>query len=123
MAHDTIEIYVRDLSEEEAVAWLRDVFEDLERQDDAIVLTYEGTYEGASVPVQIAERVENGPYTSLWFNAPTMPWDEGSACAREAQEGLEKEVLCFLNDPERPWTMLRVTGEGEEEVDKREMDL
>ena len=123
MAHDTIEIYVRALPEEEAVAWLRDVFEDLTRREDALVLTYDGTYEGETVPVQIAERVENGPYTSVWFNAPTMPWDAATACARDAHEALDKEVLCFLDDPERPWTLLQVTADGEQYVDKREVSL
>ncbi|MFO8099255.1 MAG: hypothetical protein R6T83_06480 [Salinibacter sp.] len=124
MAHDTIEIYVRDLSVDEAVAWLREeVFETLDRREDALVLTYEGTHQGETVPVQIAERVENGPYTSVWFNAPQMPWTTATACARDAQEGLGKEVLCFLNDPEQPWTMLRVTAAGEEYIDKREVEL
>jgi hypothetical protein len=31
------------------------------------------------------------------------------------------DVLCFLDDPERPWTMLRVADGGEEYVDKREI--
>jgi len=123
MAHDTIEIYVRDLSADEAVPWLREVFQEVVRDEDALVLTYEGTYDGGTVPVQIAEGVEGGPYTSVWFNAPEMPWETATACAREAQEGLGKEVLCFLNDPEKPWTMLRVTAEGEEYVDKREVEL
>ena len=126
MAHDTIEIYVRNLSVDEAVEWLRDeVFDTLERQDDALVLTYEGTYEGTTVPVQVAEGVENGPYTSLWFNAPpdAWPWDGAPDCARAAYEGLQKEVLCFLNDPEQPWKLLRVSADGEEHVDKREVSL
>ncbi|MFB6249081.1 MAG: hypothetical protein ABEL97_10975 [Salinibacter sp.] len=123
MAHDTLEIYVRDLSAEDAVGWLRTVFDDLERREDALVLTYEGTHEGKTVPVQIAEGVEDGPYTSLWFNAPTMPWDTATACARDAYKGLEREVLCFLDDPERPWTMLRVSADGEAYVDKREVEL
>ena len=123
MAHDTIEIYVHECSEEEAVDWLQDVFGELEQQEDALVLTYEGTHEGSTVPIQVAEKVENGPYTSLWFNAPEMPWDTATACAREAHEGLGKEVLCFLSDPKRPWTMLRVTDEGEEYVDKRDVAL
>ena len=123
MAHDTIEIYVRDLSEEEAVAWLRSVFDDLEPREDALVRTYRGTYEGATVPVQVAEGVENGPYTSLWFNAPDLPWDAAPACARGAHEALQKEVLCFLDDPEQPWTLFRVSEEGEAHVDKREVEL
>jgi len=123
MAHDTIEIYVRDLSEEEAVTWLRSVFDDLEPREDALVRTYLGTYDGATVPVQVAERVEDKPYTSLWFNAPETPWDTATACARDAHEALQKEVLCFLDDPERPWTLLRVAEEGEAHVDKREVEL
>lgn len=123
MAHDTIEIYVRALSEKEALPWLEDVFDDLARVDDALITTYEGTYDGATVPVQIAEQVENGPYTSLWFNAPEMPWDGAPACARDAYASLQKEVLCFLNDPEQPWTMLRVSDDGDEHVDKREVTL
>jgi hypothetical protein len=123
MAHDTIEIYVRDLSADDVVPWLREVFHDVARDEDALVLTYEGTYEGETVPVQIAERVEGGPYTSVWFNAPTMPWNTAQACAREAHEGLGKEVLCFLSDPKRPWTMLRVTDDGDEYIDKGEVEL
>jgi hypothetical protein len=123
MAHDTIEIYVRDLSEAEAVDWLREVFDEVEQDEDALVLTYEGTYEGETVPVQIAEGVENGPYTSVWFNAPTMPWDTATACARDAHEALGKEVLCFLSDPEKPWTLLRVAEEGEEYVQKGDVAL
>lgn len=123
MAHDTIEIYVRECSEEEAVTWLRDVLEGLEQVRGEPIVTYEGTYEGTAVPVQITENVENGPYTSLWFNAPTMPWDTASVCAREAHEGLGKEVLCFLSDPEQPWKLLRVSREGEDYVDKREVKL
>lgn len=123
MAHDTIEIYVRDLSEEDAVAWLQSLFGDLKRRDDALVLTYEGTYEEATVPVQIAEGVENGSYTSLWFNASERPWEAVQHCARDAHEALQAEVLCFLNDSERPWTMLRVSEAGEEYVDKRDVAL
>mgnify|MGYP006293782527 FL=1 len=123
MAHDTIEIYVRDLPAEEAVPWLQDVFASVERREEALVLTYDCVYEGEPVPVQIAEQVENGPYTSVWFNAPTMPWDTATACARDAYEGLGREVLCFLNDPEQPWSMLQVTEEGESYVDKREVPL
>lgn len=123
MAHDTIEIYVHNLSEEEAVGWLRKVFAEMERDEDALVLTYEGTYGGNTVPVQIAEGVENGPYTSVWFNAPTMPWDTATACARDAYEALGKDVLCFLSDPEQPWTLLQVSDEGEAHVQKEDVAL
>jgi hypothetical protein len=123
MAHDTIEIYVRDLPADEAVSWLREVFTAVDQREEALVLTYDCAYDGETVPVQVAEQVENGPYTSVWFNAPTMPWDTATACARDAFEGLGREVLCFLNDPEQPWSMLQVTEEGESYIDKREVPL
>lgn len=123
MGHDTIELYVRDLSQDEAVAWLRSVFGDLEPRKEAPVLTYDGQYDGARVPVQIAEGVENGPYTSLWFNAADTPWEDALDCARDAHAASEKEALCFLNDPERPWALFRVTDDGEEYVDKGEVAL
>lgn len=123
MAHDTVEIYVPDLLEDDAVEWLQAVFGEVEEREEALVKTYVTTFEGDPVPVQIAEKVENGPYTSLWFNAPNLPWDNAPECARAAYEGLQTEVLCFLNDPEQPWTMLRVADGGEEFVDKREVRL
>jgi hypothetical protein len=123
MAHDTLEVYVRELSEAAAAEWLRTVFGELTRVTDEPIVTYEGTYDGHAVPIQVTEHVENGPYTSLWFNAPALPWTTAPACARDAHEGLGHEVLCFLNDPERPWTMLRVTDDGDEYVDKREVEL
>lgn len=123
MAHDTIEIYVQDLSEDEAVGWLREVFEEIEQVREAPIVTYEGQYEGTTVPVQVTEHVQGGPYTSLWFNAPDLPWDSARDCVRAAHGALGHEVLCYLDQPDEPWTLLRVTPDGTEEtVDERELD-
>lgn len=122
MAHETLEIYVRDLSEEAAVDWLRRVFDDLEQVQDAPIVTYEGQHEGVTVPVQITEHVKNGPYTSLWFNAPDLPWDSGSDCTRAAHEALGAEVLYHLDRPEEPWTLFRMTDGEAQRVDQREME-
>lgn len=122
MAHDTIEIYVRALSEDDAADWLRDVFEGVERVQEAPIVTYEGRYEGDIVPVQVTEHVKNGPYTSLWFNAPTLPWDSGPDCARAAHEALGAEVLCYLDQSEAPWMLFRMHEGEAERVDQREME-
>jgi hypothetical protein len=122
MAHETLEIYVRDLSEAAAADWLEEVLEDLTQVQEGPIVTYEGTHEGASVPVQITEGVKNGPYTSLWFNAPDLPWDSGAACARAAHEALGAEVLCYLDRPEEPWTLFRMQEGEEQYVDQREME-
>lgn len=122
MAHDTIEIYVRDLSEEDAADWLREVFDDVEQVRDAPIVTYEGRGEDATVPVQITERVQGGPYTSLWLNAPDLPWASASDCARAAHEALGAEALCYLDRPNEPWTLLRMSDGTEEYVDERAVD-
>lgn len=133
MPYDTIEIYVRNLSEEEATDWLEEILSGLEKVQGAPIVTYEGKYEGRTVPVQVTEHVQGGPYTSLWFNAPETPWSSTSACAREAHEALGKEVLCYpergresadgSEHPDEPWTLLQFTADGEAYVDEREIDF
>ncbi|WP_103020918.1 hypothetical protein [Salinibacter altiplanensis] len=122
MAHDTTEIFVRDRSEDAVADWLRTVFEDLEQVAEAPIVTYEGQHDGEIVPVQVTERVKNGPYTSIWFNAPRLPWQGIQKCARAAHEALEAEVLCYLEQPKEPWRMLRVAEGETERVDERTLD-
>ena len=122
MAHDTIEIYVRELSENEAVDWLREVLEGLEQMQEGPIVTYEGQHDGATVPVQITEHVKNGPYTSLWFNAPDLPWASAQECARAAHEALGTEVVCYLDQPEEPWILFQMKEGEEQRVDQREVD-
>lgn len=122
MAHDTTEIYVRGLPEDKAVDWLREVFGAVEQIRDAPIVTYEVQYEGAAVPVQITEHVKNGPYTSLWFNAPDLPWPSAQKCARAAHEALGAEVVCYLDDPEEPWALFQMKEGEEGRVDQRKLD-
>jgi len=122
MAHDTTEIYVRALSEDAAADWLDDVFEGVTQVQEAPIVTYEAEYDDTSVPVQITEHVKNGPYTSLWFNAPNLPWGSAQACARAAHEALGAEVLCYLDRPDEPWMLLQFKNGEEHRVDQRELD-
>ena len=122
MAHDTTEIYVRDLSKDVVADWLQGVFENLKQVQEAPIVTYEGRYDGEAVPVQITEQVKNGPYTSIWFNAPRLPWGGIQECARAAHAALGAEVLCYLDQPEEPWRMLRVVEGETERVDERTLE-
>lgn len=122
MAHATTEIYVRDLSEEAAARWLRSVFAEVDQIQEAPIVTYEGQYDGDPIPVQITEHVKNGPYTSVWFNAPHLPWASAQECARAAHEALGAEVLCYVDRSEEPWHMLRVANGETEQVDERTLD-
>lgn len=121
MAYDTIEIYVRNLSEEEALDWLEEVLDSLEQVQDSPIVTYEGSYRETTVPVQIAEHVQGGGFTSLWFNAPTLPWESTEACARAAHEALGHTVLCYPDQFDEPWTLLRLSDGEEDTVDEREL--
>lgn len=122
MAHDTTEIYVRDLSQDAAVRWLQSVFVEVEQTEEAPIVTYKGQYDGDPIPVQITEHVKNGPYTSLWFNAPDLPWESVEECARAAHDAFGAEVLCYLDRPEEPWRMLRVANGNTEHVDERTLE-
>lgn len=122
MAHDTIEIYARALSEEQAADWLRTVFGTVERVQDRPIVTYEGTHEGTTVPIQITEHVRNGVYTSLWFNAPDLPWASARECARAAHEALGTEVLCYLDRPEEPWMLFQIKNGEKGRLDEREVE-
>jgi len=122
MAHDTTEIYVRDLSHDAAVRWLQSVFAEVEQTEEAPIVTYKGQYDGEPIPVQITEHVKNGPYTSLWFNAPNLPWESVEECARTAHEAFGAEVLCYLDRPDEPWCMLQVANGETEHVDERTLE-
>lgn len=132
MAHDTVEIFVRGLTEAEAAHWLSTVFDAFERERGEPIVTYEGRYSGTTVPVQITEHVENGPFTSVWFNAAEGPWDSTKDCARAAHEALGAEVLCYPgpgrltteSDEEmsgKPWAVFRVAEGDEGFVDERQL--
>jgi len=120
----SIEIYVRDLTVESAEAWLTDQFGSVSQVRTEPALTYEVEHEGETVRVFVAENIEGGAYTSLWFNGPSLPWDTSRACARAAFDHLRHEVIC---DPEGyeqdPWSMMRISDEGEERVDERDIEF
>lgn len=121
MPPDTIEIFVHELQEAEAVGWLRQVFDDLEKVKESPIVTYHGDVNGTTIPVQITEHVQNGPYTSIWFSANDTPWDSTTACASDAHQALGREVLCYPDQVDDPWRMSRFIQGEEERVDEREI--
>jgi len=118
----SIEIYVRDCSADRAGDWLRDVFGAAEHVRTKPALTYEAEYEGETVRIFVAEGIEAGPYTSIWFNGPSLPWEKARFCAREAHDFLGNEVICDRDGPELdPWAMLRFHDSQRESVDQRDL--
>ena len=117
----SMEIYAPHLTEPDTVTWLEAVLDDLERVREDPVPTYHGQHDGRRVMVQIAEGVEGGDYTSVWFGGEALPWSRATGCARAAHDATGHTVLCDVNDPEKPWRMLRVTEDGTEYLDGREL--
>lgn len=116
-----MEIYVLDLSESDAVAWLSDVFDDVSKQPDVPVATYDGTFKSEPVSVQITEHVKGGDYTSVWFRGDTLPWERAADCARAAHDATGHPALGYVEDRDKPWTMIRVNDDGAHQVDARDL--
>ena len=122
MPRPSIELYVHALSEENAVAWLDTVLDALTSTRTTPLATYEGTYDGTPVVVQIAEHVEGGDYTHLWIRSDALPWDSTTACAKAAFAATERPVLCYPDHSEdTPWRMLHVNADGAHHVDERDV--
>jgi len=121
MAPDTIEIFVRELDGTDAATWLRERFDDLNEGDQGPTITFHATDGDATVPVQVAVDVQNGPYTSVWFRGGDLPWDSTTSCARDAHEALGKDVICYPDQSDDPWQMVRFVDGTEERVDERQL--
>jgi hypothetical protein len=124
MPRPTLEVFVRDLLVEDAVDWLNGTLNALTSVREVPVAVYEGSHNGSRVTVQITERVQGGPYTSLWFQADTMPWESTSACAHAVHEATGAEVLCYPDHNEdTPWVMLQIDADGARQIDERTIDF
>jgi hypothetical protein len=118
----SIEIYVRECSSEQAGDWLRDYFGMANQVRTEPAITFEAMHEGETVRVFVAEGIEGGPYTSIWFNGRSLPWEKARFCARDAHAFLGNEVICDRDGPEiDPWAMLRFRDGEREQVDQRDL--
>lgn len=124
MPGTTIEVYVRDLSEAEASDWLRTCLGDLTPVRKVPVAVYDGTHDGGTVRVQITERVQDGPYTSIWLRGDPLPWADTSGCARAVHDATGAEVLCYPDHNEdAPWMMLHLQSGTAQRIDERTIDF
>jgi len=138
----SIQLYARDLTAEEAEAWLAGVFAHVELVRREPALTYALHSDGADAAlaptaatdeenrdepnarVFVAEGIEGGDYTSIWFQGESLPWSSPRSCARSLIESSGAEVICDPDGYEDdPWRMIRVSDEGEDFIDEREVDF
>lgn len=110
-----IEIYVRDCSIAEVLAWAGSRLGRVgtpEAAGDATV------YETSCGPLIVTPAIEGGPFVSLWFNTPRTPWETDLDCARDAARELGCPVRCdpgphYPGVTNRPSTFVEVLGNSE----------
>jgi hypothetical protein len=86
-----IEIYVQGCAEDRIVDWVRS-------NVGLLKTAYEGDgrtiYAGLIGLVVITRDVEDGPFTSVWFNTPHTRWATDVECGRAAAAQLGCVVRC-----------------------------
>jgi hypothetical protein len=86
-----IEIYVRDCSNEQLIAWIESAIGPLgqpEHAREAVV------YPSLFGPVILTPGTDGGPFVSIWFNTPQSPWATDVDCGRQAARELGCIVRC-----------------------------
>ncbi len=86
-----IEIYARDCTVEELVAWSKSKLGGLGRPE---ALAGSTLYESPRGPLTVTKGMGDGTFVSLWFNSSRTPWATDVDCAREAARELRCTVRC-----------------------------
>lgn len=86
-----IEVYISEYSPKRLMSWLEKMFGPLELRGKTGLAT---TYKSDIGPIIIAPKVEDGPFTSIWFNTPNSPWATDVDCARHVSKELDCVVRC-----------------------------
>jgi len=118
-----IEVYIKDISVDEIINWLSNVFESVETQStlDKTSITLQCKIKDetgviASIPVTIFTGAAGKLYTSLWIQSDKTPWNTDLDCAVQLFEATGNEVRCSTNgweeaeDADNQWW--KVTEEG-----------
>jgi len=91
-----IEIYIADITLEEATQWLNTIFSDLKTENkkkgmpkNAYPLT--AKWNSENFQIVVFEKVVKG-FTSIWLDSSNLPWADDEACAKVASKDLEKTV-------------------------------
>jgi len=90
MASD-IEVFIRDRSVDEIRDWLATTcgpMSDFEEAGAALICR------SGNLGFVITPRIEDGPFTSIWFSAKGTPWQTQVECARQAAQQMGVPVRC-----------------------------
>jgi hypothetical protein len=105
-----IEIYVQGCSESRILDWVVSSVGLLRRAYDGEGRTI---YAGLVGLVVITQEVEDGPFTSVWFNTPHTRWATDVECGRAAAAELGCVVRCSPGAEFPDDTFLEIAGSSE----------
>ncbi|MHC4215764.1 MAG: hypothetical protein ACYSWP_20645 [Planctomycetota bacterium] len=117
-----IEVYVRNCPRDKIASWLCRVFGPFEKVNESDPVIYHVSYRNSTISISIQERMEDGPFTSIFINPNITPWSNDVDFARDAHRELKCQVRCYPGDeypdvPSYSDTFLQITGTKEELID------
>lgn len=108
--HPDIEIYIKNRSLDQILAWLRERCDSLEPQHSGGgTHALKAVLDGVTVPVMIHEKAAGKAWISVWFRSDATPWVRDLDCAEEVSNALDTQVRCIVSgwqdgdDPDEWW--------------------
>ncbi len=110
-SYPDIEIYVKQVDQDEIQAWLSEHFTNVTTESTA---SYAVTYDDRISECLIVPDAARGGFASIWFKSNHTPWETDRDCARDAYRYFQREVRCSIGSwkaDEDGW--LRIDKNGE----------
>ncbi len=118
--HPDIEIYIKNRSLEQILAWLRERCDSLEAQHSSGgTHAFKAVLDGVKVPVMIHEKAVGKAWISVWFRSDATPWVRDLDCAEEVAKSLDTQVRCIVSgwqDGDEPDEWWKIEGSEVEKI-------
>ncbi len=112
--HPDIEIYIKNRSLQQILAWLHQRSDSLKPQHSSGgTHAFKAVLEGVQVPVMIHEKAVGKAWISVWFRSDATPWVRDLDCAEEVAKALDTQVRCIVSgwqDGDEPDEWWKIEG-------------
>jgi hypothetical protein len=118
--HPDIEIYIKNRSLQQILAWLHQRSDSLKPQySSGGTHAFKAVLEGVQVPVMIHEKAVGKAWISVWFRSDATPWVRDLDCAEEVAKALDTQVRCIVSgwqDGDEPDEWWKIEGGEVEKI-------